>query len=314
MSGSGPPSPKPELQRFVDARKRPAAFLFTGGEYPLFRNHVIDLHAAISGRTYEELDLVIHSGGGIAHSAYQIVELLRLHTKRLNACVPFWAKSAATLLCMGADEIVLGEHAELGPLDVQMYEERKAGKGAFTSALNPFKSLEQLVSASVEALAAAMRFIVEEYEMSYDESLPHAVAFVGQTTGPLVSRLDPDKLGQYNRELSVAIEYGLRLLTRYRRLTHRDASSLVEKLVYGYPSHEYIIDYRELQALDFKVSLFAAGHEREAASGLMDLANSGDLIVEVIEPAPTPPPPTGPVVDEALAELVSKGASKGGDE
>ena len=46
--------------------------------------------------------------------------------------MPFWAKSAATLLCLGADKIVLGEHAELGPLDVQIYEEKKAGTGDWT--------------------------------------------------------------------------------------------------------------------------------------------------------------------------------------
>jgi len=316
MSALPPGSPPPELQRFVDARHRPAAFFFTGDEYPLFRSHVISLHDAVHGHNFEELDLVIHSGGGIAHSAYQVVELLRFHTKQLNACVPFWAKSAATLLCMGADKIVVGEHAELGPLDVQMYEERKAGKGTFTSALNPFKSLEQLVAASVEALAAAMRFIVEEYEMSYDESLPHAVAFVGQTTGPLVSRLDPDKLGQYNRELSVAIEYGRRLLTRYRGLSHSAAGDLVERLVYGYPSHEYIIDYRELETLGFDVSLFPEGDEREAATALLPVADSGQRIVEVMEPTAAPAKPSEtsePAVTKALAGLVAKTQTETGN-
>ncbi len=323
MTAAQTPAIAPELQRFVDARGRAAAFFFTGGEYPLFRNHVISLHDAIRGRKFEELDLVIHSGGGIAHSAYQVIELLRIHTKQLNACVPFWAKSAATLLCMGADRIVVGEHAELGPLDVQMYEERQAGKGAFTSALNPFKSLEQLVAASVEALAAAMRFIVDEYEMSYIESLPHAVAFVGQTTGPLVSRLDPDKLGQYNRELSVAIEYGRRLLTRYRGLSQAAAGDLVERLVYGYPSHEYIIDYRELEALGFDVSLFPEGAEREAAAGLLPVADQGNRIVQIVDPTPTPTPdpadatneqPEAPAtVEEELARVAASGETNGGE-
>jgi hypothetical protein len=86
---------------------------------------------------------------------------------------------------------VLGEHAELGPLDVQIYEEPKAGKGEFNSALNLFKTLEQLQTTSVEALASAMQFIVDQYGMSYDESLTHAIAFVGATTGPLVGKLDP---------------------------------------------------------------------------------------------------------------------------
>jgi hypothetical protein len=298
-----PPPIDPALQAFADARGRPAVFLFS--DSPLWRQYVIDLHKELAGRSFESIDLVIHSGGGIAHSAYQIVELLYLHTKRLNACVPFWAKSAATLLCMGAQEIYVGEHAELGPLDVQIYEEEKAGKGSFSSALNPFKSLEQLVTASVEALAAAMRFIVDEYDMSYEDSLPHAVAFVGVTTGPLVGRLDPVRLGQYNRELAVAIEYGQRLLTRHQGLSPNDATKLAEKLVYGYPSHEYIIDYHELKALGFRVHLFE-DEEREAQQGLLALAESEERIVKLVEPAAETTAETTADTDKAKSEATDK--------
>jgi hypothetical protein len=290
MSNSDPS----QLQTYVDARQRPAVFLFTGNELPLWRSHVLQLYELLADRRFDELDLVIHSGGGSAHAAYQTIELLRLHVERVNVCVPFWAKSAATLLCIGGDQIVLGEHAELGPLDVQVYEEKKAGKGEYSSALNVFKSLEQLQTASIEALASAMRFIVETYEMSYDESLQHAIAFVGATTGPLVSRLDPHKLGQYSRELSVAIEYGQRLLTRYGGRSEQDASRLVETLVYGYPSHDYIIDLKELLNLGFSVDLFAPA-ERSAAKELLDIVDHD--LVALREPAT--------LSDEQLAEMVA---------
>lgn len=298
---------EPELQKFVDVRQRPAVFLFH--DDPLWRNHVIDLHRELAGRKFSEIDLVIHSGGGLAHCAYQIVELLHMHGERVSAIVPFWAKSAATLLCMGANEIVVGEHAELGPLDVQMYEEEKAGKGSYTSALNPFKSLEQLVTASVEALAAAMQFIVDEYDMSYEDSLPHAVSFVGQTTGPLVQRLDPVKLGQYNRELAVAIEYGQRLLTRYRGMSRNDATRLAEKLVYGYPSHEYIIDYHELMDLGFDAALLSEV-EAEAAHPLMRFADSGERIVKVVVPSVDEETEGGEKTEEETNETTTNGKAK----
>lgn len=273
-----------ELQDFANARGRPAAFLLHSDN--LMRWHVGQLDDALDGRKFEELDLVIHSGGGLAHSAYQIVELLRLHTDRLNACVPFWAKSAATLLSIGADKIVLGERAELGPLDVQMYEEKQAGRGERTSALNPFKTLEQLQNFSIDALSSAMGFIVDVYEMSYDDSLRHAVAFVEATTGPLVSRLDPEKLGEYNRELSVAVEYGTRLLTRYGGHGGPSARKLAEHLVFGYPSHEYIIDYRELQDLGLDVELFGEA-ERPAAKSLFNvIPNLEEPIICLVEPTP----------------------------
>lgn len=271
-----------ELQDFVDARGKPAAFLFHSDT--LWRWHVGELDDALDGRKFEELDLVIHSGGGWVHSAYQIVELLRLHTDRLNACVPFWAKSAATLLSIGADKIVLGERAELGPLDVQMYEEKQAGRGERTSALNPFKTLEQLQNFSVEALSSAMGYIVDFYGMSYDDSLRHAVAFVEATTGPLVSRLDPEKLGEYNRELTVAVEYGTRLLLRYSGRDRQEAKRLAEQLVYGYPSHDFIIDHRELADLGLEVELFGEP-ERAAAKCLHNvIPDLGDSIICLIEP------------------------------
>lgn len=303
----------PELQEFVDARGRPAAFLFHADT--LWRWHVGQLDDALDGRKFEELDLVIHSGGGWVHSAYQIVELLRLHTDCLNACVPFWAKSAATLLSIGADKIVLGERAELGPLDVQMYEEKQAGRGERTSALNPFKTLEQLQNFSVDALSSAMGFIVDVYGMSYDDSLRHAVAFVEATTGPLVGRLDPEKLGEYNRELTVAVEYGTRLLSRYGNRDRQSARRLAEQLVFGYPSHDYIIDHRELEDLGLDVELFGEA-ERPAAKCLHNvIVQIDDPIICLVEPTPVAPSDAMPAAgtDDTELEAVAQAAENGGE-
>lgn len=224
--------------------------------------------------------------------------LLRHHAETINVCVPFWAKSAATLLCIGGDRIVLGQHAELGPLDVQIYEEKKAGQGEYHSALDPFKALEQLQTFSVEALASAMKFIVRNYGMSYDDSLRHAVAFVEVTTGPLVGRLDPEKLGQYSRELSVATEYAQRMLRRRGGWDDDQIDRVVDQLVYGYPSHEYIIDLLELTDLGFDVEFFEPA-EREAVQALLaPIADTREPLIKLATPA----------VEEAVesVELVSE--------
>lgn len=272
------------FEHFADARGRPTVFFFLSHE-SISRRHVLELYDQLAGLAFDEIDLVIHSGGGDAHTAYQTVMLLRHHAARINACVPFWAKSAATLLCIGADKIILGEHAELGPLDVQIYEEKKAGQGEYNSALNPFKALEQLQSVSLEALALAMEWIVRDYGMSYDDSLRHAIAFVQATTGPLVGRLDPEKLGQYSRELSVATEYGRRLLGRCTDWSDQQIARVVDKLVYGYPSHEYVIDYPELQSLGFAVELFSPD-ERECVERLRPTVTSGSQtrMVRLVNP------------------------------
>jgi hypothetical protein len=67
-----------------------------------------------------ELDLVIHSPGGSPQAAEQILEYLRTRFNYIRAIVPLQAKSAATMLALGCDEILVGEHSELGPIDPQI--------------------------------------------------------------------------------------------------------------------------------------------------------------------------------------------------
>lgn len=240
-------------QAFVDARGRPAVFLFL--RESLEYEHAFALRSQFGSDKFAELDLVINSGGGNIHAAYQIISLLRRHADRIHACVPFFAKSAATLLCVGSDTIYLDELAQLGPLDPQIYEEKGGGKSEFTSALNPFKTLEQLQKFSLESLDIAMRMILRRSGMNVDECLRHATGFVQCTTEPLFSQLNPEKLGEYSRELAVGVEYGKRLMDKPGR-SGDNSSETIDKLVHGYPSHDYIIDYDELDAMDFDVHMF----------------------------------------------------------
>jgi ATP-dependent protease ClpP protease subunit len=68
------------------------------------------------------LDLVIVSPGGDGTAAETMLELCRRYCPgRLRIVVPLYAKSAATLIALGADEIVMGETSELGPIDAQVF-------------------------------------------------------------------------------------------------------------------------------------------------------------------------------------------------
>lgn len=274
--------PAPELVTFVEARGRPGVFLFIVESLEL--QHVIHLRQVLGAQQFEDVDLVINSGGGSIHAAYQIIELLRLHTKRINACVPFYAKSAATLLCVGADAIVVDELAQLGPLDTQILEEKKGGKAEFTSALNPFKTLEQLQKFSLETLDIAVKMIATRSGMDLDDCLKHAIEFVRATTGPLFTQLNPEKLGEYSRALSVGTEYGARLLRRFTSWDDEKRAAVLEKLVHGYPSHDYIIDYHELQEMGFDAKLFSDA-ERSAVQGLFKQIAADKTLVELVLPA-----------------------------
>lgn len=273
------------LGEFTNARKRPSVFLFLTESLDF--QHVARLRSTLGNRDFEDLDLVINSGGGSIHAAYQIVELLRLHAKRIHACVPLYAKSAAALLCLGADQIFVDELAQLGPLDAQIYEEKSGGKGEFTSALNPFKTLEQLQKFSLETLDIAVKMIVMRSGMALDECLKHGIDFVRGTTGPLFTQLDPEKLGEYSRVLAVGSEYGERLLRRFTPWSDQKRTEILEKLVHGYPSHEYIIDYHELQEIGFDVKLFS-DPERAATQKIFETWTN-QTVVELLEPTKASP-------------------------
>jgi hypothetical protein len=76
--------------------------------------------AACHKLTGKQLDLVIHSPGGSAEAAEQIVNYLRARYDHIRAVIPQSAMSAATMLACGCDEIVMGKESALGPIDPQL--------------------------------------------------------------------------------------------------------------------------------------------------------------------------------------------------
>ncbi|GAQ94252.1 serine protease, ClpP class [Thermodesulfovibrio aggregans] len=66
------------------------------------------------------IDLVVHTPGGLAIAATQIARALSKHKGKVTVFVPHYAMSGGTLIALSADEIVMCEHAVLGPLDPQI--------------------------------------------------------------------------------------------------------------------------------------------------------------------------------------------------
>jgi ClpP class serine protease len=68
------------------------------------------------------LDLVLHTPGGLVLASYQIAHAIKLHRGKVTAFVPHYAMSGGTLIALAADEIMIEEHAVLGPVDPQLGE------------------------------------------------------------------------------------------------------------------------------------------------------------------------------------------------
>jgi hypothetical protein len=64
-----------------------------------------------------KLDLFLHTRGGATEAVWPLVSVLREYCDHFAVVVPFRAHSAGTMICLGADEIVMTPFAELSPID-----------------------------------------------------------------------------------------------------------------------------------------------------------------------------------------------------
>jgi hypothetical protein len=75
---------------------------------------------AVHGLPKGPLDLMLHSPGGDANAAEAIMDYLRAEGfGPIRAIVPICAMSAATMMALCCDEVVMGRHSQIGPIDPQ---------------------------------------------------------------------------------------------------------------------------------------------------------------------------------------------------
>jgi ClpP class serine protease len=66
------------------------------------------------------LDLILHTPGGLVLAALQIARAIDRHKGKVTVLVPHYAMSGGTLIALAADEIIMSDHAVLGPVDPQL--------------------------------------------------------------------------------------------------------------------------------------------------------------------------------------------------
>uniref|UniRef100_A0A7C5AKM0 Serine protease, ClpP class n=1 Tax=Desulfobacca acetoxidans TaxID=60893 RepID=A0A7C5AKM0_9BACT len=66
------------------------------------------------------IDIILHTPGGLVLAALQIARALNRHPGKVTVFVPHYAMSGGTLIALAADEIVMCQHAVLGPVDPQI--------------------------------------------------------------------------------------------------------------------------------------------------------------------------------------------------
>lgn len=175
----------------------------------------------------DKMIVVVSSGGGNIDEAYNLALLFRRYgSERLLFVVPRWAKSAATLLVCGGDEILMGPIAELGPLDPQITE------------TNPLDGRHEHFSPL--HIKSTLDLINSQYN---DGNRELANALIGRLQFPLT-------LGSYRKSLDLGKDYLGRLLTSRMLADDQDqVENIADKLVEGYVDHSACINADEASGM-----------------------------------------------------------------
>ncbi len=211
-------------------------FVFSG---PIERPQVsvfLDWCDRADGRT--NVGLVLCTYGGDADAAYILAKFLKRVYERFSLYVFGHCKSAGTLIALGADEIIMSDRGELGPLDVQL-----------------LKTDELLFRSSGLDIAQGIRSLSEQafdiFERNFLETIRRGGGAITTRTAseiatsltvglisPITGQIDPLRVGEVERAINIALQYGIRL--------NSDAAR-ISRLIRDYPSHSFVIDFEEAE-------------------------------------------------------------------
>ncbi|PRY90329.1 serine dehydrogenase proteinase [Marinilabilia salmonicolor] len=185
-------------------------------ESTLVKGDADSIYNAVTKFTDEKkpLLLILYSRGGSAASAYLIGKLCREYSDgSFVVSVPRFAKSAATLITCGANEVHMGSLSELGPIDPQ---------------INRLPALG--LKNSVEHIA--------ELAKRYPEASDMFAKYLKDSL-PLIN------LGYYERVAESAVQYAEKLLNTHSHLLPKEGKDIAYELVYKYKDHGFVIDSYE---------------------------------------------------------------------
>lgn len=95
----------------------------------------------------QPLHMLLASPGGDGETAIRMVRSCQARCSELTVIVPDMAKSAATLMCLGADHLIMGPGGDLGPVDPQ-FQLREGGLAGAKEIVRAVEEAEQRVVAA----------------------------------------------------------------------------------------------------------------------------------------------------------------------
>jgi hypothetical protein len=182
-----------------------------------------------SNITERNLDLVLHSPGGSAEAAETVVDYLRQRFDNIRVFVPVAAMSAATMVALAADDIVMGQHSQLGPIDPQF-----------------------IISTPEGPRSAPAKAILNQFEMAKAQCSSNTANLAAWV--PILRSYAPGLLTQCENSRELAVRMVSGWLTRYMFANDADGPTKAETIA------QWFANYDEFQSHGRKVGLDAASH------------------------------------------------------
>ena len=177
-----------------------------------------------------KIDVLLHSPGGSAEATESIVKLLRERFSHIRFIIPNVAKSAATMLAMSGEQLLMDDRSELGPTDPQMI----------------FRQDGRLIVAPAQAIKD--QFKAAQDEINKDpQKLPSWV--------PILGWYGPALLTQCDNHLALAAALVSKWLKQYMfagdPLAEKKAEGIAKYLANhnGFLSHSRRVGIADLQSL-----------------------------------------------------------------
>jgi len=179
--------------------------------------------------------LILSTYGGDPDAGYRIIRSIKQYYSKLILYVFGICKSTGTLMALGADEIVMSDFGEFGPLDIQLVKDDELLNMSGLNFVQSLLSLNDQMFKSFEDIFFSLKRRSQNSITTKTASEIASRLSIGLIS-PISAQMDPVKLGEVQRAINIAQEYGGRLCSD---------EDLVAQLITNYPSHGFVIDYQE---------------------------------------------------------------------
>jgi hypothetical protein len=211
---------KPIIEKLQTARKDRLLISYITSTRPGFEIQIADdacrvIHNHLeAGKELAKngVDLFIHSNGGSGTAPWRIVSLIRQYCKDFTVLVPHHAFSAATLIALGANSIVMHRMGCLGPIDPSV-----------SNIFNPPHPVQpgQTAPISVEDVTAYFKLVKDDVGITHEDELVKALI-------ALTDKIHPLAVGNVHRHHSQSRLMARRLLALHMK---KSEAHEMEKLI-----------------------------------------------------------------------------------